>query len=938
MRYGCGMWLVRSVLLAGLVALSGWFTPLARAQSLEAEQLFAREVLPVLKTKCFACHGQDSEDMKGDFSVLSREGLLLGGESGEPAIVPGNPEESPLLSAVRWEDLEMPPKENDRLSGRQISAIEKWISLGAPWPDDDRLQDLQEEQADDWSVTDGVRVATSGGLSVEWTERGYAAEDLWAYRPLKQPDLPKISGQVATPIDAFIQRQLEELGISPAGLADRHTLIRRATFDLTGLPPPPQEIDAFLQDAASDEVAFAKVVDRLLDSPHYGEHQARHWLDVVRYADSAGLANDFERPHAWRYRDYVVRSFNADKPYDQFVREQIAGDEVAPDDPEMLVATGFLRMGPWELTGMEVARVARQKFLDDVTDTVGQVFLSHPMQCARCHDHKFDPIPTRDYYRLQAAFATTQFAGREASFLREENTDGFDERKYLLERQARYKEILSGIQAKNRAAEEAWYRERGREWISRNEARQQGLPEEDIAPRHIGLSAEDLGMERIARKGLQRLAWELDRYKPFAFAVYSGLTPQWKSVYSPLRMPSDPLAKGELEKTAILTGGDPFSSGQEVSPGVLSCLPLRYDNGMSQQDSHALPDEIEGRRAALADWIASPENALALRSIVNRVWQWHFGQGLAGNTNNFGATGKKPTHPELLDWLASTFVEDGWSFKRLHRRILLSEAYRRASVHPQSQKWKEADPNGTSLAVFPARRLSAEEIRDAMLAISGELNRTSGGIPIRPEINTEVALQPRQVMGTFAAAWQPSPLPAQRHRRSLYIHQIRGLRVPFFEVFNQPSPETPCEVRDISTVTPQVFSLWNGVQANDRALAFAARLVKESTDERDAIRRAFRLAFGRHPEVTELAACVDHWRKMTRRHAGLQFPAPEYLREVVRQAIEENTGERFTYREPLESARDFQPDLKMSDAPARTRGLADVCLVLFNSNEFVYID
>ena len=486
---------------------------------------------------------------------------------------------------------------------------------------------------------------------------------------------------------------------------------------------------------------------------------------MVRYADSAGLANDYARPHAWRYRDYVIRAFNNDKPYDQFVREQLAGDEIDETNPELLVAVGFLRMGPWELTGMEVARVARQRFLDDVTDTVGQVFLSHPLQCARCHDHKFDPIPTRDYYSLQAVFQTTQFAERPAPFLDNENVEGFDERKYLLQRLEKWQSVLDSINAKNRRAEEAWYAERNLPWMDRQKAMRQGKPEDQIAPRHIGLEPQDFGLERIARKGLERLAWQLDAYEPYAMAVYDGASVERKNVKEPLRLPDD-RQQGVVESGAILVGGDPFTRGPEVAPGVMSVVHA-FNQDLTTQPVAQITNELQGRRLDLANWITHPANGLAARSIANRVWTWHFGKGLAGNPNNFGAMGAKPTHPELLDYLARYLIDHQWSLHSLHRLIMTSAAYRRATLHPSPPQLASRDPNANSYAVFPSRRLTAEEIRDAMLAVSGELNPTLGGIPARPEMHLETAFQPRQVMGTFAEAWQPSPLPEQRHRRSV---------------------------------------------------------------------------------------------------------------------------------------------------------------------------
>jgi hypothetical protein len=669
-----------------------------------------------------------------------------------------------------------------------------------------------------------------------------------------------------------------------------------------------------MTDPDPDDKAFATVIDRLLASPHYGEQMARRWLDVARYADSSGLANDYERGNAWRYRDYVVRSFNADKPYDRFGKEQLAGDEIDPEDPEMLVAVGFLRMGAWELTGMEVAKVARQRFLDDVTDAVGQVFLGHMLQCARCHDHKFDPVSTRDYYCMQAVFATTQLAERPAPFLSTENTAGFEERKYLDFRRQGLEADLKRIQAAEAAA-------RAR-WEAANPDRKGQKP-----PRHEFLSPADLGLERIARKGLERLKWEYDRYEPVALSVFSGRTPNVKAVYAPFRMPRDANA-GELEETCILAGGDPFSPREKVTPGVLSAALHVPD----------LPATTVGRRKALAEWIVDPRNPLTARVMANRVWQWTMGVPLAGNPNNFGATGQKPTHPELLDWLASEFIAQEWSVKHLQRLILTSDAYRRSSRHPHPKAVAAKDPTGKSYAAFRPRRLTAEELRDAMLAVSGELNPAIGGIPVRPEIHPDVAFQPRQVMGAFAPAWEPSPRPEQRHRRTLYTLKLRGVRDPLLEVFNAPTPDLSCEAREVSTVAPQASALLNGATTRARALAFAARVWKEVKTPEEAVSRAFRYALGRTPQQTEFEACRAHWAAMTARHKGLRFEKPRRPTEVVREAVEENTGEKFTFTEVLPAAADFISDLHPADVTPEVRGLMEVCLVLFNTNEFAFLD
>tara|TARA_Y100001934_G_scaffold278595_1_gene380165 strand:- start:11861 stop:14506 length:2646 start_codon:yes stop_codon:yes gene_type:complete len=877
-------------LIATLLLLALAFQAGMTAEKVDAEVAFARKVLPLFKVKCLACHGEDSKKkLKGDFDMRSRAGLLKGGKSKEPSIVPGKPLQSPLYLAVTrkhkddWEA--MPPKENDKLSAEQLVYIKNWIAGGAPWPNTKQLAKLLK-QRDPWAVEGGVLVKTSGGLSEDWTHRKYDPNNLWAYRPIRRPIFPL---KTANPIDSFINAQLPK-GLELAPLADRLTLIRRATFDLTGLPPAPEDIDHFLADAKPD--AYKRLIERLLASPHYGEQWGRHWLDVVRYADSGGFANDFERPNAWRYRDYVIRAFNSDKPYDQFVREQIAGDELDSDSVEHLIAVGFLRMGPWEQTGMSVEAVTRQFFLDDVTDSVGQVFLGHALQCARCHDHKFDPLPTRDYYSIQAVFANTQFAEVDAEFQSVENMDGFEtHKKYHQLRDNENKQMLAD------------------------------LPKERLSP-------NDFGRERLGRKWSKLFSWGYDRYRPIAFTVYNGKRRIQKNVASRQFKPKNHSdAQLEPEKTAVLIGGDLFSPADLVEPGALSAVGLK---------AH-IPKQVNGRRTALAKWITHKDNPLSARVMVNRIWQYHFGQGLAGTPNNFGATGKKPTHPDLLDWLASEFMSKGWSVKQMHRIIMASETYRRASTHPDFDQLAKLDPEGNTYAVFRPRRLAAEELRDAMLAVTGELNRKSGGIPARPDMNIEAALQPRMIMGTFAPSYLPDVKAEMRNRRSVYALKFRGQRDPFMTTFNQPSPDKSCELRDNSNVTPQVFTLFNSEESADRALAFAARVLKETDGDKAAVSRAFRLAFGRMPEKAEAYDAVQLWKASAEEQVQLNPKPRTYPTEIIRSANEENTGETFTFVEKLFEYLDYQPDLQPHQVGARIRGFADLCLVLLNANEFLYV-
>ncbi len=639
-----------ALLLLGALASAS-----AGAAPLTAED-FARKVWPLLSERCLACHGEKPAELKGGYDLRTREAALKGGDSGEPAIVPGVPEKSPFYLAITrksepdWEP--MPPKENDKLSPEQIELLRQWIADGAPWADPAALSSAKG------GAGEGVIVKTSGGLSPAWTERRYQPADLWAYQPIAKPAVPRDlidPARARNEIDRFIQGALKRKGLGElTPPATMQTLLRRATFDLTGLPPTPEELESFLLGARSDpDAAYEQVLARLLASPAYGEQQARHWLDVVRYADTGGFSNDFERPNAWRYRDYVIRSFNADKPFDRFISEQLAGDELWPGNPEMAVATGYLRMGPWEHTGMTVAAVTRQDFLDDVTHHVGVSLLGQGLRCARCHDHKFDPVPTRDYYRFQAVFASTQFAEKRVPFLPEENVAGFEElRATAEERLAAVQAAQGAMREKSGAALAQFLEERGVK--SLDELPPGERPKKDYLGPLIGLGKTDLSLRKISEKSRAYLERELKRFEPFAFSVYSGPPNQYTSVKAFNPIPAKPA--GDVPPVHILTGGSLEAPAEAVTPGVLSVLGAR-----------PLPDSTAGRRTALARWIASAENPLTARVIVNRVWQQHFGAGLVATPNNFGKMGAKPTHPELLDWLATWFIEHGWSSRNCTR-------------------------------------------------------------------------------------------------------------------------------------------------------------------------------------------------------------------------------------------------------------------------------
>lgn len=872
------------------------------------EKLFALKVRPLFAEKCMACHGDEPEKLKGDFDMRTREAILKGGENfGKDVLVPGKGDDSYLyITTTRSEkDYEMPPKEADQLTPEQQRWILDWINEGAPWPDEERVTMIQKK------YSEGQQVATSKALSDDWQNRRYAPEKLWAYRPLNVEDVP----EDAHPVDHFISQKLKETGLEPAPAATAQELVRRMRFGLTGLPPKPQEITAFEAAYAKDPAAAVRDFARqLMSLPQYGEHFGLHWLDVARYADTAGFANDYARPNAWRYRDYVIRSFNDDKPYARFVREQIAGDEIDASNPEHLIATGFLRMGPWEQTGMSVFRETRVQWLDDITDSVGQAFLGHAMQCAKCHDHKFDPVPTRDYYAMMAVFTTTQFAEPEVPFLQRENLTGM-------------KNSTQWVQAKLAA-----YKDQ-HEALNEKVKRQK---KQETAEAKVGDNGLDPGDEAsLARmsKNMERHRWELDRSKAIAFSVYTGATIERKNVGGRITAPGDPWAKGKMEADVILNGGDAFSPGDPVKPGALSAA-----ESLGGMKPEPFPADKGKRRLALAEWIVDPKNPLTARVMVNRVWSWHFGKGIAGNPNNLGGTGALPTHPELLDYLARWFMDHDGSVKQLNELIVTSEAYRRSTRHPDADKVTKLDPKRELYAAFQPRRLSAEEIRDAMLAASGELNPQIGGIPARPDMNLEVAMQPRQIMGGTASVYEPDPLPKQRNRRTVYTEKVRGLRDPFLETFNQPGPDKSCELRETSTVAPQALTLLNAEEIQDRALALANDLLKAKGDDSAIIRAAFLRSLGRAPSAQELAACLKHWTAATAEEQGKTYAPKTYPVSIKRTVMAEKTGEPYDFDEILPAYRDYQPDLQPGAVDARTRGLAQVCLVIFNLNEFTYLD
>ncbi|MEZ6106692.1 MAG: DUF1549 domain-containing protein [Pirellulaceae bacterium] len=619
---------------------------MAAQEPTPGDRLFALQVWPLLEAKCLGCHGNSNNDIEAGLDLSSRETLLQGGESGDPSLIPGDPDRGLLLDAVRWIGLEMPPKESERLTEAEIDSIRKWIAAGAPWPSDDVQREIRRLQDPASPDENEVTIATSGGLSSSWTDRRYDRADLWAFAPLPaRNDLVPSELPPHDAIDWFIDQRLAQAGLTGLPSAEPETLVRRVYLDVTGLPPTYEEIARFAQDWRRDpDSTWDELIERLLASPRYGEHWGRHWLDVTRYADTGGMSNDFERSNMWRYRDYVIRSFNDDRPYDQFVIEQLAGDELADaavlarcegdasrveqiqlsgeyteQEAEWIVASGVLRLGPWDNAMIDAAE-ARQIYLDDLVNITGQTFLSQTLRCCKCHDHKFDPIPTRDYYRIYAAFATTQMAERPVPFLSKENLAGMEQgeehvRSMLEFAIAEKNRILE----KQEAAARTWYAERGLPYVAL--AERQGQPDEAKPPRHIGLSPEEQGQLKVREQDEWIWTRRLERYQPMAQSVYNAYQAPlaWNGARK-LRIARTPSSTEPID-CHILLGGSLSATGEVVRPGVLSAvnLPAHAD----ANDPYLLVDGVAGRRLDLARWITDPRNGLAARSIVNRVWQFH---------------------------------------------------------------------------------------------------------------------------------------------------------------------------------------------------------------------------------------------------------------------------------------------------------------------------
>ncbi|HVA49558.1 MAG TPA: PSD1 and planctomycete cytochrome C domain-containing protein [Pirellulales bacterium] len=966
----------------------------ALAEGGSAELTYEQHVRPILKAHCFQCHGEEGQ-RKGGLDLRLKRFIEKGGESG-PAIVPGNPDESLLAEKIRSE--EMPPVEK-KLSAAQVETIVHWIAAGA------KTARPEPEQVGEGPI-----------FSLE--ERDY-----WAFQPVRRPAVPICGAgvspaatppnigqagrlhhneQVRTTIDAFLLARLEREGLTFSPEADRPTLIRRAYFDLVGLPPTPEEVEAFVADTSPD--AWERVVDRLLASPHYGERWGRHWLDVAGYADSEGYTDeDTPRASAFRYRDYVIRSFNADKPFDQFIQEQLAGDELVPppyknlsaEAIDKLTATGFLRMSPdGTASGGVDQNVARNQVVADTLQIVGTSLFGMTLHCAQCHDHRYDPIPQADYYRLRAIFEPAldwknwrSPPAREVSLytdddralaqkiqaqaaevdaerarkaqefidrtLEEElllvpeklreglriayktaDKDRTPEQKAVLKEYPSVANISVGslylydqrrdvkarqIETKRKQDEQQFVTEtRARELAKVPEAERAAVETAAAAPvekrtaeqtamieKYPGVlvTAATLGQfnadaaaelakdaETAAELRATKAADNLKRYSEKAAEIRAKIPPE-EFVRALTEVP------GQASPTFVFHRGDFQQPKEQVSPGDLTILAAATATDIPADDAN-LP--TTGRRLAFARHLTDGRHPLVARVIVNRVWLHHFGRGLVGTPGDFGVLGERPTHPELLDWLAAGFMDHGWSVKHLHRLIMTSAAYRQSSR--RNEKADAVDPENRLYARMSVRRLESETVRDAILSIGGQRHDKMFGPPV-PVMEDEVGqiVIGRENLDGERKPTGPVSLGGDEYRRSLYVQMRRSRPLGMLETFDAPIMSPNCECRNISTVASQSLVFMNSAFVIESAKQFAARLEREAgADRRHQLARGWMLALGRRATDDEL-----------------------------------NGAETFLNRQ-LETVKGQSAE---NDPTARNhQALATFCQALLSANAFLYVD
>ena len=858
--------------VTALVLMISWF---AAGQAPPVD--FDRTIAPLLATHCAQCHSEKTKT--SGFSVASLESVIAGGNKHGRAVVPGSPEKSPMVQLIRGQLSPAMPL-GKTLAQADVAQVEEWI------------RNLRPEE-------------TAGLKQNEW---------LWPFqKPAKhQPPTTRNPAWARNPIDAFILRKLEESALAPASPASPRMLARRLYFDLIGMAPSPEEMTVFLEDRSSD--AYEKLIDRLLADPRYGERWARHWLDLVRYGETSGLEGDGAIGNAWRYRDWVIDAFNADMPYDRFVLLQLAGaDEHSKTrnnyspDVQGHVPLGFLRLAPWDRSNL-VAEEVRQNYLAEVTSTTGSVFLGLTVGCARCHDHKYDPIPQKDYYRFQAFFNSIQvdnaeipykdkvFAGRAAQKIKEyeELLKTGPERKELDELESTLLTKLIAARTRRATGEltkndlRLELRRKGQAIFTREE---QQKHEELLGAANRTLDPEEKeALDTYERELLRRLATgyarpgsnpsarfevltfedvraeagkkyssenaftqeELERHAMLSskLDVIRRRLERWKPVALSVKNVPGPPAGPMIAPTRVLIRGDYRQPGEAVEPGFPSFITGNVEPAVLETDRYR-QYPTRGWRMTLAKWIVNPENPLTARVMVNRLWQHHFGRGIVATASDFGKNGERPTHPELLDWLAAKFIEEGWSIKAMHRLMLTSNTYRQATENATIAA-NNQDPDNRLLWRFRRRRLEAEAIRDSILFVSGRLNSERGGPSVFPPLPDDLADFARYGR-TGGLMWEPNEKDEDAHRRSIYIFQRRSLPLPMMAAFDALPFSEPCEGR-ISTTTPlQALSMMNGNLVHEESEYLARRVKRESGGARaDQICRLFEIVLSRPPSPDEL--------------------------------------------------------------------------------------
>lgn len=963
-------------LLPTLLFVCSWPLSLAAAKpqaNAEQNEFFESKIRPLLSSKCFACHGSEMQMAK--LNLATAAGFFKGGESG-PVVVKGEPENSRLIQAVAYQgQVKMPPA--GKLKDAEIADLVAWVKLGAPWPDAGPVEWMPEK--------------SKGYRFTEEQKR------FWAFQPIRDSSPPQVKNVAwcKSPIDRFILSRLEQKGLFPARPASKLALLRRATFDLTGLPPTEQEIESFLSDSSSN--AFAKVIERLLASPRYGERWGRHWLDVARYADSAGADEDIRYPYAYRYRDYVIEAFNKDLPYSELIWQQLAGDLLPPEKPgdvkvTGIVATGFLQVGPKLLAEQDKPKMVYD-MVDEQLDVASRAFLGLTVACARCHDHKFDPIPTKDYYSLASIFASTKSLSKVegtvsqlyfAPLVTKEAADRYNHHQdKIKEKQEEVQDIIDAEAALHAAAlfkqmpgylPAAWQYENRPGTLANlalsDFARQQGLdalvmgrwidylkPAVDVRP-HLKLwyqvtdaasaavqSAETrqrlpeppaslLEVSRGFQKELETLA--VERQKALGVhkakvkeARRQGMPPPERidldvarmrfltditGAKGPLALPDDGPEKqfsstsqaqlkqlrAELEDLKKASPPEPpmacavaegatvhqkvFIRGNWANPG--EDAPKQFLQIIAGENQK--PVAQGSGRLQLAEWLTRPDHPLTSRVMVNRIWQWHFGEGLVTTPSNFGKLGEAPTHPELLDYLARHFMKNGWSIKAMHRLIMLSSTYQMGSEILKQAS--EVDPSNRLLSHMNRRRLDAEEIRDGMLALTGQLDLTMGGT-MQSGFGTDGENSNSRL----------SINPDTSTRRTVYLPIRRSNLPSLFNLFDFGDATTPGEGRSRTNVSPQALYMMNGEAVSSRSRELARSLLALKGDEARRVSAAYLWTLGRSPEAEEVQESLSYLDSYKKK--GL--------------AVAQASGAVTTPN--LDAWQSF-------------------CRVLLSSNEFIYVD